>query len=526
MRLDPANHSPTLTPSISHSIFSIPRPTPLCDSHTQLCENPFPAFLTPLNLLHFRNKERHPSRDAVNCCGQSPAKPKTVGIAGAGIAGLATALSLLRTPATGVEHVSIFEPRETLDTGLGGLLNINGGAAVLAKCYDIDLWKIGNQTKNVVARDTNGALLFQVDVQEQLDSMSAAKKLLCKDGRHMFMSVMRDSLQQLLYEAVKSDAVTFHRGPEWRVMDVKTENDKAFFVLSNDQRSENFDLVIGADGIHSKVRAFVTGMVTPPEYSGIRVQWAINPPGSCSLETNQLEQYFGDGGYALRYAAGSPNSLTEALALSFREDERSSENVTYSTESYVKGDMEKRLRKCRMPETVMGVFRNSTKFIDTSVYYHSSIPSWSKGICTLVGDSGMFLNLENGNTAVLSLIYICGAAVCQLTFLSVVLCLAHAMPPFLGQGANQAIQDAHALALTLSEVGTTYSGLSDALQQYETLRNGPTAALMQSSRFIGLLETQGGLLGTNVRNSIFRFAGFTGAVGQTFVQSATPRIPL
>lgn len=103
---------------------------------------------------------------------------------------------------------------------------------------------------------------------------------------------------------------------------------------------------------------------------------------------------------------------------------------------------------------------------------------------------------------------------------------AHAMPPFLGQGANQAIQDAHALAVAITQIGKTYPGLSDALWQYENLRKGPTAALMQSSRVIGLLETQGGLIGSGVRNGIFRLAGLTGAVGQSFVQSATPRVPL
>lgn len=99
------------------------------------------------------------------------------------------------------------------------------------------------------------------------------------------------------------------------------------------------------------------------------------------------------------------------------------------------------------------------------------------------------------------------------------------MPPFLGQGANQAIQDAHTLARALADIGTLNSNLSQALQQYESMRRGPTTALMQSSRLIGLLETQGGPIGTKLRDTLFRVAGQTGAVAQTFVQSATPRIP-
>jgi len=48
---------------------------------------------------------------------------------------------------------------------------------------------------------------------------------------------------------------------------------------------------------------------------------------------------------------------------------------------------------------------------------------------------------------------------------------AHAMPPFLGQGANQAIQDAYALARALAEADT----VAAALAQYQRARLPPTA---------------------------------------------------
>lgn len=98
------------------------------------------------------------------------------------------------------------------------------------------------------------------------------------------------------------------------------------------------------------------------------------------------------------------------------------------------------------------------------------------------------------------------------------------MPPFLGQGANQAIQDAYALAVSLSGMGTSFQNLPQALKEFETVRKVPTNAIMESSRLIGFLETQGGL-GRPVRNNLFRILGMTGFAGKVFLQSATLRVP-
>lgn len=55
---------------------------------------------------------------------------------------------------------------------------------------------------------------------------------------------------------------------------------------------------------------------------------------------------------------------------------------------------------------------------------------------------------------------------------------AHAMLPHLGQGANQAIEDATALAVLLQRCGNK-SGIEKVLQQYEALRR-PRASLVQA----------------------------------------------
>lgn len=101
---------------------------------------------------------------------------------------------------------------------------------------------------------------------------------------------------------------------------------------------------------------------------------------------------------------------------------------------------------------------------------------------------------------------------------------AHAMAPFLGQGANQAIQDAHALALALAAVGRDYDHVEDAFRRYEKIRRPPTEAIVRSSSFLGFLETQGGPIGTSFRNTVFTLAGLFGATERAYALSSLPRV--
>jgi salicylate hydroxylase len=99
--------------------------------------------------------------------------------------------------------------------------------------------------------------------------------------------------------------------------------------------------------------------------------------------------------------------------------------------------------------------------------------------------------------------------------------VAHAMPPFLGQGANQAIQDSYALARALSRVGTDYADMRSALSAYETCRIPPTRSLMLQSRIIGNLDTQHGI-GAVFRNNLFRVLSASGVMEAQYLNSALP----
>lgn len=101
---------------------------------------------------------------------------------------------------------------------------------------------------------------------------------------------------------------------------------------------------------------------------------------------------------------------------------------------------------------------------------------------------------------------------------------AHAMAPYLGQGANQAIQDAHVLACTIANIGTDFHDLTDALHKYEQARRPTTMNISRSSSITGLVETQKGRLGTFGRDTLLTIAGATGAIERALIIAFLPRV--
>lgn len=444
------------------------------------------------------SRAKQPKTNATVARASIHEKPVTVGIAGAGIGGLATAIALLATPETGVRRVVLFEPRSSIDIGLGGALNLNSGAAVLAKRYELapDLWKIGRPLRKVQSRVANGTreggpLLMDVDVESAVRTSHKARQLLTHENRLLTMSVMRDQLQRLLVASLPPGAEIQR---DRKVSRVFRDKSKYRFELSDGSvPDEQFDLVIGADGIRSTVRKYICEELSTAEYSGVRVQFAVAPASSKKMDIDEgtVYQWFGDGAYALQYAAKADNDDEQhLLAVAFRSKSSVDENVGYEPAN-IRRDCEQRLEKAGIVQNpVMDIFSRCDRFVDVGVYNHKPLKTWTDehGGCTLVGDA------------------------------------AHAMSPFLGAGANAAIQDAHALATALSDIGRESPSLGDALMKYENSRLARTAAIMRSSKLIGLMETQGGALGVAARNNLLRFISQTGIASRTYLESALPTV--
>jgi flavin-dependent dehydrogenase len=111
---------------------------------------------------------------------------------------------------------------------------------------------------------------------------------------------------------------------------------------------------------------------------------------------------------------------------------------------------------------------------------------------------------------------------------------AHALPPFLGQGGNQAIQDACCLGakvheynrqLLRSQPSRENVKLRDFLKEYERTRWLPTFEIFLKSLFLGYLET-GGFDGaySKFRDVFFKAMGTIGVARQVLLSAAVPKV--
>jgi salicylate hydroxylase len=194
-----------------------------------------------------------------------------------------------------------------------------------------------------------------------------------------------------------------------------------------DGGSARAPVVVGADGIHSTIRALVLGPESP-RFSGSIAYRGLVPAER--VEHLRLPRYsngwLGPQRHFVHYYVGAGARLLNFVAIVPAGDWR--------VESWsATGEVADALAEFDgWHETVRTIIGAADRTHRWALYDREPLETWSVGRVTLLGDA------------------------------------AHAMLPFMAQGACQAVEDAAVLAPCLGGVGGV--GVPAALSQYETIR--------------------------------------------------------
>ena len=213
-------------------------------------------------------------------------------------------------------------------------------------------------------------------------------------------------------------------------------HDRGGALTFEDGERVEADVVIGADGIHSLVRAALTAPV-PPAYSGLCAFRALVPAGQAPSFARRPAQtlWVGPGHHLVHYPV-SAGELVNLVAFAPAGD--------YTTESWTAtAPIEELLAEfAGWDERLVGLIRAAGTPGRWALLDRAPLTRWTFGTVTLLGDA------------------------------------AHPMFPFFAQGAAQAIEDGAVLARCLA---ADPADPAAALRRYESLRIHRTTRLQEVS---------------------------------------------
>jgi len=337
-------------------------------------------------------------------------------VIGAGIGGLSAAIALRQAGYS----VEVYERTRKLRPAGAGISLWSNGIKVLNRLgLGKEVAAIGGTMNRMEYKNPAGETLNEIDL------LPLVKRV----GQRPY-PVSRTDLQTMMLEAFGPEDV--HLG--CKCVGVEEDADSVTAILEDGRRITG-DVLIGADGIRSTVRKYVTGEEVQPRYAGY-VNWNGLVPASDDLcEADNWAIYVGDsqrasmmpvGGDRFYYFFGSPRPFGTKTEPEAIRDELAETFKGWAAPVQ------------RLIETLDPTETNRLEISDID-----PLKKLVKGRVALLGDAG------------------------------------HATTPTLGQGGCQALEDSEILSRFL--VSTNIS-VEDALQRYEAERKERTAELVLKAR--------------------------------------------
>nr|WP_109756876.1 FAD-dependent monooxygenase [Mycolicibacterium conceptionense] len=344
-----------------------------------------------------------------------------VAVVGAGIGGLTAALALR---ANGIDATVYEQAHELKALGAGVSIATNGSRILTTL-------GVGDAVAAIAGPVTH----YQFRTW-QAEPIAGEPSTLGFGDPARTWCLHRGEFQRVLAEALPAEALRLGRSCVGA-----TEHGDGVRVEFADGTTADADLLVGADGIHSRLQAKVTHPAAPVS-EGIMAYRGLIPADRLRdvIDMNASSMWLGPRQSFLAYPVSAGDLLNIVAFVPT--------NLTVTESWTAPGDVAELADAYRgWDPTVLSIIGAMDTTFRWGIYDREPLDRWSTDRITLLGDS------------------------------------AHAVTPHLGQGANQAIEDAMTLAVVLRDARA--GELKARLRRYEDLRMARTRHVRDQARAAG-----------------------------------------
>ncbi len=343
------------------------------------------------------------------------------GVIGAGIGGLALSILLRRNNC----NVTVFERSKYVsELGAGVQLSPNGIKILRSLGVEKEIVEVASSAERIILkRGYDDKFIAQISLGSVANKRYGAS----------FLQIHRSDLISILYKKACELGVNFWFGKE---AIVKSTNNNSTDIYC-DEKNFNFDVVVGADGVHSLTRETFFQFAEPKFLNQVAYR--------ATVSLNQLEDVWRKPEIQIFVGPGSHIVLYPIFAKSLLNVVLCSDEKIWSSDGW---------SNIVDPNEIKRRFKNYLP-IKNILNHINSVHKWG------------LLGYENGSNWHVDSLALLGDS-------------CHPMLPYLAQGANQALEDAASLEYFLCKKSSPNIAMS--LKLYGEFRRNRVLKVQKASR--------------------------------------------